>query len=233
MIKFNYRLFLFLLSTALFGQCAHKNQVVQYENKIETIYAWSKTTNLVDSIVRPYKEELDKEVNILLGLATCGMSKARPEGALGNFVADIVQKFAINYLKEIGNEIRVITMLNNGGLRTPINEGDVLLRNIFELMPFDNQIVLVRLSPDKFQEMISYIERTGGEPISGFRKDDPPIDTEFWIATSDYLADGGDKMVFFKNPLEYVKTGVILRDEIANAVIRQGVVCSKTDGRWY
>lgn len=213
--------------------CAQKEQLIQFKSKTQAVYSSNTDPNQVDSIVSPYRTALEAEMNTLLGEATCNMSKARPEGTLGNFVADIVQSYAVLYFNQFIDYNPVITILNHGGLRAPINEGPILLRNIYELMPFDNEIVFVKVKQEKFAELMVYLEQSGGEPIAGFRKGDEPFKSDFWIATSDYLASGGDKMTFFQEPLEYIQTGKLLRDEIESTVKKQGSICSKLDGRWH
>ena len=220
------------LGLLAFG-CAPKVTLVQYKSKTQTVYSSNLESNKIDSIVSPYRVALEAEMSAVLGVATCTMSKARPEGTLGNFVADIIQDFAASYLQSTQNKAPVITILNHGGLRAPINEGTILLRNIYELMPFDNEIVFVKVKQEKFEEVMAYLEQSGGEPIAGFRKGDAPFNEDFWIATSDYLAAGGDKMTFFQEPLEYIQTGRLMRDEIESAVRKTSVICTKLDGRWH
>ena len=224
---------LYLILLILQFGCAPKQQLVQYKSSTKTVYSSNTEPNKIDSIVSPYRVSLEAEMNTVLGESTCAMSKARPEGALGNFVADIVQNFATEYFKQFASLEFVITILNHCGLRAPINEGPILLRNIYELMPFDNEIVFVKVKQEKFAEVMAYLEQSGGEPIAGFRKGDAPFDADFWIATSDYLASGGDKMTFFQEPLEYKQTGRLLRDEIESTVKKQGSICTKLDGRWH
>jgi hypothetical protein len=99
-------------------------------------------------------------------------------------------------------------------------------------MPFDNEIVFVRVKQEKFEDVLDYLEQSGGEPLSGFRQGDPPFHSDFWIATSDYLASGGDKMTFFQDPIEYIQTGRLLRDEIESHIRQQQNICKEKDGRW-
>jgi len=220
-------LFLFVLS------CAQKEQLVQFKSSTQTVYSSNTESSKVDSIVAPYRTALEAEMNVVLGEAICSMSKSRPEGTLGNFVADIIQNYAVDYFNQYASLEFVITILNHGGLRAPINEGPILLRNVYELMPFDNEIVFVKVKQEKFDEVMAYLEQSGGEPLAGFRKGDASFNSDFWIATSDYLASGGDKMTFFQEPLEYIQTGRLMRDEIEAAIKKQGTICTKLDGRWH
>ena len=223
-----------LLFTFLVGLgCAPKIQQVQFQSKTKELFSSEVVDHPMDTLVGPYRESLNQEMNAPVGTANCTMSKSRPESALGNFAADLLQEYAERYFKDSLPNIKIITLLNNGGLRAPINEGQILLRNVYELMPFDNVIVFVKVRSEKYAEMMAYLEDRGGEPIAGFRKDDPEIESDFWIATSDYLAAGGDKMTFFKDPLMVIDTGRFLRDEIKAHIENSGEVCTKTDGRWH
>lgn len=224
--------FYWVLLSVFVAACGTKIRQIDYQSKTQELFSSKTIDHPLDAKVRPYRESLALEMNALVGVANCTMSKARPEGTLGNFTADLLQAYAVAYFADSAKNTKIITMLNNGGLRAPINEGQITLRNVFELMPFDNKIVFVKIRKEKFTEMVDYLNQAGGEPISGFRKNDPPFETDFWIATSDYLSEGGDKMSFFKDPIMVIQTGHLLRDEIKIFIQKQGEVCSKLDGRW-
>ena len=118
-------------------------------------------------------------------------------------------------------------------------------------MPFDNQLVVVTLNGDKTKEMFKYIVVKGGEPISGYKmgiKDtmavkieinDKPFDESkvYKIVTSDYLANGGDKMVFFNNAIKVESLGHQIRDAIIEYIIEENnkgkMMNSKLDKRIY
>ena len=113
-----------------------------------------------------------------------------------------------------------LAMFNNGGLRSYIDTGNITRGEIFKLMPFENELVVVSLNKKEFQKLVEYYIKTGGQPIS-FGDSFNLNDTIFSILTSDYLANGGDKMIFFKNK-KYHSIGVKIRDAIIN-------YCQKTD----
>lgn len=213
--------------------CAPKMQQVEYQHKTKELFSSKTIDHPIDTIISPYRISLEEEMGAFVGKADCTMSKERPEGTLGNFAADMLHAFALTYFADSASSNKIITLLNNGGLRAPINAGDILLRNVYELMPFDNEIVFVKVKKEKYNELIDYLDKTGGEPIAGFRKGDPAFESDFWIITSDYLAAGGDKMTFFQEPLLYIQTGRLLRDEIESYIKTQVSICSKLDKRWY
>ena len=92
-------------------------------------------------------------------------------GLLGNFICDL-SLFSINQ-----NEYQQLKpdfcVLNNGGLRSSINKGEVTKADIFEVMPFDNSLVTLELSHDKMELLLKYIvEKSTFDLDFGKRKED-------------------------------------------------------------
>ena len=60
-------------------------------------------------------------------------------------------------------------------------------------------------------------------------------DQTYYVLTTDYLAKGGEEMSFFKEAVQYINTGVLLRDAIINYIIEINKsdikVEAKYDGR--
>ena len=117
-------------------------------------------------------------------------------------------------------------ILNIGGIRNNISEGDILVRNIFEVMPFENEMVIVKMKGEDIQGIFDYYEKhqknnpvaqlniivKDGKLVEGLINGErPQIGKTYYIATSDYLAMGGDSMYFFEKG-ETIKTDVILRN---------------------
>jgi len=191
----------------------------------------------VDDLVLPYKKGIDSVMNTVLNQSKTEMAIGSPEGLLGNFVCDLVLEVGNEIYKKLdSNNDADFSLLNNGGLRTSLPKGEITRRKIFELMPFENQLVVVTLSPEKMLELFQYIGkktttatgRKNGVPISGNVKVElvgttPKVaiingqkirGRNYKVITSDYLANGGDKMYFFVNPVKIEKLGIKLRDAI-------------------
>jgi 2',3'-cyclic-nucleotide 2'-phosphodiesterase (5'-nucleotidase family) len=65
--------------------------------------------------------------------------------SLGNMFADATYDLINPIFKDkTGNSIDVV-LLNNGGIRSIISQGPVSEKTAFELMPFENSIVIVKL----------------------------------------------------------------------------------------
>jgi len=212
-----FKFYIFILGAGL-SACSFGKQTF-VNGKSIPLSAEHANSISVDSIVSPYKIELDKEMNQVIAQAEVDFINQRPNGNLGFLVADI--------LLEKGNEIlpseSMICMINTGGLRAPISKGNVLLGDVFKLMPFDNQFILVKMPANSIIDIKEYLKKSGGEPISGFKIVKDSIFNgqnetwkmkDFWVVTSDYLLNGGDNMNFFQQKLEVKNPNLLLRNVI-------------------
>lgn len=191
--------------------------------------------NAIDSMIQPYRTELDVEMSEVIAKAEQDFERGRPNGVLNNWSTDALLML---YRKRFEKDKPVMCMLNVGGLRNPISEGDVLLSDIFKLMPFDNEVVFVKLPIFVKKEIEDYLIMKNGEPIGGAVLKDgeltiDELDDEdyFWVITSDYLLGGGDKMYFFKKNIEVKYANQLLRDAFIEAAKEQGTLIYKDDIR--
>lgn len=199
------------------------------------------------AMIAPFKDSLDRIMNEVLVESDQAMPKERDktETLLGNFVADVVLKTANAYkagsaLPDSGKgpTLRAnICLLNTGGLRSSLPKGKITRGNIYELMPFDNEIVIVTLDGKQTWQLLRYIAMTGGQPAAGIKMEINPDRTpgkvlinsmpfdstkNYTVATSDYLANGGDKMEFFRKPVALQATGIKIRDALILYCIGEG-----------
>jgi len=178
----------------------------------------------------PYKQQLDAEMNQVLGYSEVAMIKSNdlPETVLGNFFSDAILQQALKYDPTIDFSMPS----TKGGIRVDVPKGAIKLSNIFELMPFENELVAFTLKGTDVQELINFIAASNGQPIAGIRLkivDKKPVDVfiqgkafdpqkTYRVLTSDYIAGGGDNALGFKNPIEKKVLGLKVRDALINYV---------------
>jgi 2',3'-cyclic-nucleotide 2'-phosphodiesterase (5'-nucleotidase family) len=161
-------------------------------------------------------------MGMVIAEAPYDIVKAKPEGALGNLTADMVR----NAMVSLRGHVVHMAVINNGGLRVPLYKGPITVGRVYELMPFDNTLVLLKLSGAQVLSLADELAKFGGEPVSGIRfriEDGKAADVllgvnsvdpeaEYWVATHNYLADGGGDFPTLWKPLERVDFAVNLRD---------------------
>lgn len=179
----------------------------------------------VDELIQPYRVKLEKEMNQVIGRSETDLFKTQPEGTLNNWMADAIQYQAKKHFKR-----RVdCTILNYGGIRIPsIAKGDITRNTIFQLMPFDNEVVLMSMNKKLLTQLLNKVAEYGGWPISkeinmtisdGVATDitinGKPLndDINYQVALPDYIANGGDKC-FFLEEQDRTRLGVLVRDAL-------------------
>jgi len=186
------------------------------------------------AIIAPYKQKLDSIMKDTIGYCTQDLIIETPEGTMNNYIADVLLKTVKSICKGDDKPID-FCMINIGGLRKSIGKGVITRSDIYELMPFDNKLVVVELKGSDVKLMLDYIARTGGTPVSGIKmgiENKKPIsvningkvfdsERKYIVLTNDYLADGGDDMTFFMNPISRLNLDIIGRDAIINDIIEK------------
>jgi len=198
-----------------------------------------------EAYLLPIKQRIDAQMNVVIGQAAETMRGKGPESLLSNFSADAYRQTASDFLKEKVD----ISIVNMGGLRTVVPAGNITVGKVFELMPFENELVIVWLKGAKLFDLLQYFASMGGEGVSGLRMEiqqkkainitvgGKPLDTEklYSIATNDYLAGGNDKMVQLAQNVTRVNTGIKVRDMlldyIKNETKKGNMIQAKLDGR--
>jgi len=246
-MNFKKYLFVSLLVVPLFS-CSHKTWTITHATSAKIVLD-STTEALADkeyeTYLLPIKHRVDEKMNVVIGQAAVTMKGHAPESLLSNFSADVYRETASKFL---GEEVD-IAVVNMGGLRTVVPAGNITIGKVFELMPFENELVIVWLKGDKLNDLLQYFAGMGGEGVSGLHMEisngkavdilvhGQPIDFDklYSISTNDYLAGGNDKMVQLAQNVKLVNTGIKIRDMlldyIKNETKKGNKIQSKLDGR--
>ena len=183
------------------------------------------------SVIRlsdPYRLQMAEKMNVVLARSAQPMEKGQPESVLGNFVADLCLDLTNRHNKQQSLPAADFCILNNGGLRSSLPEGEVMLRHAFEHMPFDNELVVIEMDGNLTEKVLAYIADKGGVPVSGLtmtiadgkaaevKINGQQFDSSrsYRLATSDYLAGGGDSMNMFGDAISKYSTGIKVREAI-------------------
>lgn len=183
----------------------------------------------IQAMIAPYKKQLDAQMNRIIGTCAKDLVKEKPESTLGNWMSDALLIKANEYVDEPID----ISLVNYGGVRIPsLPKGDITKGKIFELMPFDNVMVVVALDGVTLQVLFDHMAKKGGWPISKgvqytiedgkaknvlIQNKKIEVGQTYRILLSDYIANGGDQCNFLKEqPREQL--GVFIRDALISYV---------------
>lgn len=199
-----------------------------------------------NQIIAPYKAELEGKMNTKISYTSVDLNKSGDNSNLGNLLADYTFDGANDWAKKNGIANGVdAALINVGGIRSTIGAGNILTKSIYEVMPFENEVIIVKMKGSDLKGLFDYysttqknnpishlyIETDGGkltkELINGKEVE---ANRDYYIATSDYLAMGGDNMAFFSKG-EMISTGIKLRDLFLEKFEAQPQIVAPTDIR--
>ncbi len=236
---------LLIFSWLLAVNCSSVLHIAKVENRAVKMDTSVMPDTEISAMITPYKSELDAEMNGVIGRCKSPLIKSRPESTLGNWVGDALYKIG----SELDDGPIDFAVQNYGGIRTPQLQGEITTGNIFELMPFDNSLVVLDFEADELLHFIQHMAASGGWPgskhlryrIDNNRAKDITINGEaidmnriYRVALPDYIANGGDSAFFLTdNPRKDLNH--LIRDAliilVKESTKRGKLITSELDGR--
>ena len=206
---------LIITFSILLLSCKSSYEVVKIEGKQISISDTTAKNADIENFIKPYREHINKDLDSILAYCPVTLDKSKGEWQtnIGNFMADVcLEKSNDLFLKRHQKTVD-ICLLNNGGIRSIIPKGNVTTRTAFEIMPFENSMIVVALKGTQIKELVDYlIKERKPHPLSGMKiileenlqvksitiqGEELDLDRIYYVATSDYLSNGGDNMTFF------------------------------------
>jgi len=209
---------------------------------------WDNTPNeKAMEVFAPYKAKVDSIMDPVIGKSAMNMSAKRPESLLSNLVADVLRNSATPYIGRPAD----VAIINVGGLRNSLSQGDITYRSVYEILPFENSLCILSLKGSEVKELMKDIIKVGGEGLSNVQmtvnKDmdiidvkigqKPIVDDQIYeIATVDYLAEGNDRMTAFKRAekricMEEATIRDIFLEYVKSEAAKGRALTSKMEGR--
>ena len=185
------------------------------EKRIEITDSLS-SNQAIEDYIKPYREHIENDLDSVLAYSVDTYNKTNGDlnTAIGNLMADAVFELSNPVFKSRTGKNIDMVLLNHGGIRSILSKGNITSRTAYEIMPFDNSIVVAELKGKYVNELISYLKNAKqAHPISklhikldsDFKLMEATINNEsidenktYYIATYDYLYNGGGRMTFFK-----------------------------------
>ncbi len=171
----------------------------------------------IAQFIEPYRKGMEKGMDEQLSYSPVAMAKNDYplNTPIGNMMAAIVRRqVSPVYKSRTGNAIDAV-LLNHGGVRAALAAGPVTMRDAYEIMPFENKIVVAEMNATQVKQMVDYL--VAGQKAHPFDGMEIHLDASgklrewliggavldntriYHVATSDYLYNGGDNMTFFAN----------------------------------
>lgn len=186
------------------------------------------------------------ELKLPIGKASSDMFRRKPECELSNLLVDVMMR---RTAQETGCKVDM-GILNFGGIRTDITKGEVLLDDIYSMLPFKNCYCYVQLRGEEIIRIFDFLARTQPQIIGGARVvvqnkkvksleiGGKPVDKDalYGVATLDFLLDGGDSLYVARNARKLIVTDIlpkhVIREYVENLTAEGRELEYHTDGRY-
>lgn len=239
----------FILILLLFS-CKNADHITKIEGKQIAIDTSLVTDVEVENFIKPFRDHVMKNLDSVIAISADTYSKTQGHlnTALGNLMVDAMYEQSSPIFKSRTGKDIDMALLNYGGIRSDLSMGPVTPRTGFELMPFENSIVVAELKGVYVRELVTYLQKAKrAHPISKLNiildKDfeiveatinDKEIldDRSYFIATSDYLYAGGGRMDFFQKSDTLYDLNYKIRNALIDYFIKVDTLRPTIDDRF-
>ncbi|MBO8131362.1 MAG: bifunctional metallophosphatase/5'-nucleotidase [Candidatus Marinimicrobia bacterium] len=219
-----------------------KNVIKKFTYELIDVYPEEiKPNELVKNIVDSLENTVSQEMNKVIGiLKTPWERRFNGESNIGNWITDVMRKkFKTD-----------IALQNSGGIRKNMPAGEIRVRDIWEIVPFENEVVIIKVTgkqllnifmhyPENKMDLLQisgaklkinmntgrlYYVRVNGKKIRRKRN--------YTIATNSYVASHAERFLgIMAEDLHVIRTGVLLRDLLIEEIKKEKEVYSYVNGR--
>lgn len=212
----NYKQIILVFALLILSSCSKVFYTSKIEGKQIKVSDSLAIDQEIEQFIKPYRSHLNATLDSVLAYSVDTYSKRDGEfnTAIGNMMADAVYEHANKvFNKRTGKNIDFV-LLNHGGIRSIISKGDITIRTAYEVMPFENSVVVANLPGANVRDLLTYLSKAKrAHPISKLNiildkeknvesatiaGEAIDFNKSYYVATNDYLYNGGDRMTFFQ-----------------------------------
>lgn len=208
-------------------------KIVNYTNTLKPVSSeTSRPDAEVEAVLAPLMEEADKIMNEVIGDTSIKLTRDRrktPETILGNMITDGMRQ-AVN---------ADLAFVNSGGVRAEIDAGPITFGEVYQVVPFDQQMVTMDLSGAQIKQLLEAsaerqrgtLEVSGltvdidkrkpiGSRISNLKIQGEPVDSKklYKVAVDDFFAAGGNGYSTFLEGKNVEQHSITSRDAFKDFV---------------
>ncbi|MEO0773527.1 MAG: bifunctional metallophosphatase/5'-nucleotidase [Pseudomonadota bacterium] len=197
----------------------------------------------LDALRRRVVAEATTAINA--GTVDCRTSECQ----MGTLVADAM-------LARVANQGVQVAIMNGGGIRAGIDEGEVTMGEVLTVLPFQNTLSTFRVSGQTLLDALEHgvsgitngdgkfpqvagitfsiaLTAPAGERIRDLTVAGQPIDlaADYLVASNDFLRNGGDGYTMFKTARDAYDFGPNLAELVSEYLMQNNPYTPYTDGR--
>ena len=197
----------------------------------------------VKAVVERWHASVGKALDVVIATAAVSLGRDRKsDSPMGNWMTDCLRRWTKTDL----------AFQNAGGIRADLAQGPVRLRDIFEIMPFDNRVTTVYLRGSDLLQLFEHSvgQAPGVMQVSGATVSFDPSapagarvrgvevrgralekDAVYSAAAADFIVQGGDGFGAFSAAVDRADHDTLLRDMLGWCARLDGTIVKPAGGR--
>lgn len=210
---------------------------------LDTTYAQHPDTNM-QAYILLHKAKLDSAMNKVIGFCPQELQSFAPQSPLSNLLTDLLYDIGSHLCMEQTGRSADLSLLNFGGIRTHMPAGNITIETIYNILPFDNSIVIILLKGSELKKIFENKTLANCQPYSHaqvFYENSKPVSVKinhkkikpnklYRLVTIDFIQTGGDQILEGVKFEDVITTQYLLRTAIMDYIIdmQRGAMGRKT-----
>ena len=186
----------------------------------------------VETYLNYIKVDKEKKMGQVIGTSKEVMTSFAPMSPLSNLLVDMLFEWGNEYLTGKKMEKADLALLNFGGIRAALPQGDITIGNIYQISPFDNTVSFVSVKGSELKKMFAGFSEKRNAPmanvqttyqngrLTNYTIGGLPLENDkvYTIITINFLVLGGDGFLEQVNFESTYYLDTLLRDVIIDKI---------------
>ena len=205
----------------------HSKKIIYFKNELISLFTDQfKPDKEILSIISDWKNKVERGFDDVIAYTKYDLRRGDPESNLGDLICDaLLHRYNAD-----------VSFQNSGGIRAEIKKGNITVRDIFNVLPFDNNIYLLKMTGAEITEalevsvegshgnlQVAGIEMVYDPKFPKFKRvvdskiNGAPIEKNkvYTVVTNSYITESdGSTYAVFKGAGSMVDTFDVLRDVV-------------------
>lgn len=198
---------------------------------LDSTYAHHPDTAM-QAYINEHKAQMDVVMGEVIGHCTRDLTYSMPQSPLSNLLTRMLYDIGDIYCMEQTGKAADLSLLNFGGIRAYMPKGDITVGTIYNILPFDNSIVIITLKGSELKKAFDRMTPTNCQPYSNaqiiYQNDHPAIikinhrklkpNKLYRLVTIDFIQTGGDKILEGIQYEDVIATHYLLRTAVMDYI---------------
>ncbi|MDL2311973.1 5'-nucleotidase C-terminal domain-containing protein [Bacteroidales bacterium OttesenSCG-928-B11] len=192
----------------------------------------SKIESPITQKIAYYRELLSAEMDVVIAQCSETLASYEPASPLSNLLTDLLFDYGDRYMREQGVEKTGVSLLNFGGIRNVMPQGNVTVSDIYKIAPFENRVVIITIKGSELKKVFNRFTEKRNQPYSQLemiyfnnKPDKITINgksindnDEYHLVTVDFIQNGGDAILKDVEFVKVAETNELLRDVLVEEI---------------